>query len=91
MKLSTISLSLLATLLVCLSAFAQPPAPAGNAHPQTQAVSEENKDLASPFGKVAAPAPGEQWQFTDPIKKYEFAKQLDLEPLRGLAVFHSGR
>jgi cytochrome c-type biogenesis protein CcsB len=91
MKLSTISLSLLATLLVCLSAFAQPPAPAGNAHPQTQAVSEENKDLASPFGKVAAPAPGEQWQFTDPIKKYEFAKQLDLEPLRGLAVFHNGR
>jgi cytochrome c-type biogenesis protein CcsB len=91
MKLSTISFFLLTTLLVCLSAFAQPPAPAGNAHPQTQAVSEENKDLASPFGKVAAPAPGEQWQFTDPIKKYEFAKQLDLEPLRGLAVFHNGR
>jgi cytochrome c-type biogenesis protein CcsB len=91
MKLPTITLALLATLLACVSAFAQPPAPAGNAHPQTEAVSEENKSLASPFGKVAAPAPGEQWQFTDPIQKHQFAKQLNLEPLRGLAVFHNGR
>jgi len=78
----------------CIDARAQQ-APAGNAHPQTQAVSEENKDLDSPFGKVLLPSQGQAHThgdtFTDPIAKHAFARQLNTEPLRGIAVFHNGR
>lgn len=61
-------------------------APEGNAHPQAMALSE-SRDLPSPFGE----------HNTDPSKvisaaeKAAFAAQVNLDCLRGLAVFHGGR
>jgi len=61
-------------------------APAGNAHPQTQLVSE-GEGTSNPFGQSN----------TDPTKvptqmqKAEFAAKVNLEPLREIAVFHNGR
>lgn len=60
-------------------------APEGNAHPQSHAVSEEGAQLPSPFGHVPNPSP------FDTARKIEFASRVDLSPLRGVAVFHSGR
>lgn len=58
-------------------------APAGNEHPaaETQGAS---KDVERPFG-----APSQSG--FDLKKKEAFAKAVDLEPLRDLAVYHQGR
>ncbi|MBX3360488.1 MAG: cytochrome c biogenesis protein CcsA [Phycisphaeraceae bacterium] len=60
-------------------------APDGNAHPESHAVSEQGASLPSPFGEVPVPSP------FDTARKLDLAAKVDLEPLRGLAVFHNGR
>jgi len=57
-------------------------APAGNAHPETQNVSDLSG--VNPFGEPS------QTTFTS-VSKRDFAAKVDLEPLRDLAVFHDGR
>lgn len=67
-------------------------APAGNEHPQATPLGAPGSDgagdqgLANPFG-----TPGAETAFTDDRAKLAFAAAVDLEPLRGLAVFHNGR
>lgn len=62
-------------------------APDGNAHPQTQDVSQSEAERENPFGEhsrhVSDLATVEQ--------KVAFAKAVDLEPIRALALFHNGR
>lgn len=65
-------------------AVAQTP-PAGNAHPELQALSEVSEGIGNPFG---VPSRGSS---ATPQDKQAFAEGVDLEPLRGLAVFHDGR
>lgn len=62
-------------------------APEGNAHPRTQVVTEAG-EVASPFGQSDAMGATDGG---DPKPKHEFAKNIDVGPLRGLAVFHNGR
>lgn len=73
----------LLVLLVCVPAAAQY-APDGNAHPDTQSVSELTADTINPFG----PPVRTDMSVTD---KRDFAAQLDLSPLHDLAVLHNGR
>lgn len=61
-------------------------APAGNEHPETRRLTEV--EVVNPFA-VAAPA--ESGGGETAIDKAAFAKQIDLTPLRDLAVFHNGR
>jgi cytochrome c-type biogenesis protein CcsB len=60
-------------------------APAGNAHPATQAISESTANLPNPFG-----APIEH-ATTAAEAKIALYKSLNLDPLRSLAVQHDGR
>lgn len=62
--------------------------PAGNAHPEAQAVSQGAAELPNPFGE---PEFGPGTVSADLDQKREFASQVDLSPLRDLAVLHSGR
>ncbi len=73
-------------VLVASKAAAQGP-PAGNAHPATQNVDPEGEKLASPFG----PHNTNHTKVATIESKAKFAKELNLEPLRDLAVFHNGR
>lgn len=63
-------------------------APAGNAHPPVQDLSEPPADATriNPFGEIDTSAP-----VMSDAAKVEFAKNVDVGPLRDLAVFHSGR
>lgn len=70
-------------LLVPSAALAQT-APEGNAHPETQLIAEVSEDVQHPFGQPILT------EFTVEDKR-AFAEALDLDPLRGLAVFHNGR
>jgi cytochrome c-type biogenesis protein CcsB len=80
-------------LAAALHAFVLPPAiagaqtaekaPAGNAHPHPDALA--HNEGSNPFGA----APGESG--FDIAEKAAFARQVDLAPLRDLAVFHGGR
>ncbi len=58
-------------------------APVGNAHPEASAPTIEG--MSAPFGP---PVVDSSMSVED---KLAFARQLDLEPLRDLAVFHGGR
>jgi cytochrome c-type biogenesis protein CcsB len=58
-------------------------APAGNAHPQVEAM-DDSSAVTNPFG---APS---RTGFTMEQKE-AFSKQVDLSPLRDLAVYHSSR
>ncbi len=69
--------------LACGSAAAQY-APDGNAHPDTQLVTELSGNTVNPFG---APVRTEM----STADKAAFAARLDLTPLHDLAVFHNGR
>ncbi len=77
-------LALILSTLTLSSARAQS-APEGNAHPQAQLVNKAAGALPNPFGDPQRTAP------VDQASKQAFAHALDLEPIRGLAVFHSGR
>ena len=72
-------------------ASAQYDAPDGNAHPESQLVDESAAELANPFGQVSRHAEPGITSRQGVINKIEFARKLDLEPLRGLAVLHNGR
>ncbi len=73
----------LVALAWCGAAFAQT-APDGNAHPQTQSISESAVAETNPFGEPVS-------QTVDTDAKRVFAAAVDLRPLRDLAVFHNGR
>src|SRR5690606_15677656 len=62
------------------------PAPAGNAHPDTHMVSEPGP-IENPFGMPNLDPDAR----ATPEAKHAFARAVDLEPLRDLAVFHNGR
>jgi cytochrome c-type biogenesis protein CcsB len=76
-------LAILATLATAVRAQT---APAGNSHPEAQEVTEFGG--ANPF---AAPANSAEPVPMDVASKLSFAKQVNLDPLRDLAVFHNGR
>lgn len=80
-RLAVMAAALIAS---CTGVFGQttPTAPAGNAHPQTEMVTETGD--ARLFGE---PVMSE----FDVRTKSEFSKRVDVEPLRDLAVFHNGR
>lgn len=61
-------------------------APAGNAHPDVQEVSDFGG--VNPLAPKAGEAPAKAM---DVRAKAAFSKQVDLGPLRDLAVFHNGR
>ncbi len=87
---------LVACLSLCLGASVMNPvfiarasaqtAPAGNAHPEAQAVTES--DLPNPFGDPDFSPSVVQSTLA---AKLDFAARLDLSPLRDLGVLHSGR
>lgn len=60
-------------------------APEGNAHPKPQQVASGAEQIANPFGDVSHDST------TTSAEKAAFAESLNLEPLRSLSVFHSGR
>lgn len=70
-------------LVSAAAAFAQT-APAGNAHPDTQAISTATEGERNPFGEPTS-------ETLDTDAKRAFASTVDLGPLRDLAVFHNGR
>ncbi len=61
-------------------------APDGNAHPATQLLSQ-GEGISNPFG----PTNADPAKIAETQAKATFAAQIDVEPLRGLAVFHNGR
>jgi cytochrome c-type biogenesis protein CcsB len=75
-------LTLLAMMTVVLVAHGQPE---GNAHPDTQAVSESAAQITHPFGEPASASAATA------AEKHAFAGAVRLDPLRDLAVFHNGR
>lgn len=56
--------------------------PAGNEHPEQEILTDEQP--TTPFGDPGAPR-------SDVEAKRDFARAVDLEPLRGVPVFHNGR
>jgi cytochrome c-type biogenesis protein CcsB len=62
-------------------------APEGNAHPRSQAAPHSDGAMTSPFGTGL----GQDRPVLDARAKWEFARSLDLTPLRDLAVLHNGR
>lgn len=78
---------LVAFLAVCvhLPQAAAQTAPAGNAHPESHAVTDANAESINPFGEPIWPSPA-----TSEAKRV-FAEQVDLAAIKGLAVFHNGR
>lgn len=77
-------LVLLVTLLVALvaSPLHAQQAPAGNAHPQAEALRSAN--ITNPFGEAKKTT-------VDQAAKKAFAESVDLSPLRDVAVYHNGR
>lgn len=76
--------ALAAVCCVCVGrASAQPAGPAGNTHPSAQWITTQGQP--NPFG-----APPAQSALSS-VQKHEFARAVDLEPLRDLALYHNGR
>lgn len=71
-------------LTVGRSALAQT-APEGNAHPKVSNVASNAEQIANPFGDIT------RTSGYSSAEKAQFAKGINLEPLRSLSVFHSGR
>ena len=83
-RLRTIALVLgMVAIFSAASAAQAQSAPAGNEKVQTQAISAAG-EAVNPFGEGSS-------NLTDIDRKREFAKQVNLRPLRDLAVFHNGR
>ncbi len=78
---------ILLTLTVLLGLLTAPlaaqQAPAGNAHPQAEALRAVN--TANPFGEAQKTSQASQ------ASKQAFAEAVDLAPLRDIAVYHNGR
>jgi cytochrome c-type biogenesis protein CcsB len=75
---------LVATLLLSSRAHAQT-APEGNAHPKAESVAADSARIANPFGDITRSSAYSS------AEKAQFARGIDLEPLRSLSIFHSGR
>ncbi len=58
-------------------------APAGNAHPKS-VIMDDNAAVSNPFGPLMATT-------FDMAKKEKFSKEVDISPLRDLAVYHGSR
>lgn len=84
---ATIAAALAISVLTPSDARAQT-APDGNAHPATQDISGSDADATrvNPFGESS-----EGDTIATMAEKVDFSNQVDLDPLRGLAVFHNGR
>lgn len=84
------ALAALSALVIGSAAWAQ--GPAGNAHPETQAISQgagtEGVFGEPDWGKANAPT-AERHAMTR--RKVEFARRVDLSALRDLSVYHNGR
>jgi len=84
------SIAALALLALAPAAGAQP-GPQGNTHPESPAVAESGAEMRNPFGPPVPPE-HESGTVRQRVRaKIEFARQLDLDPLRDLAVFHATR
>jgi cytochrome c-type biogenesis protein CcsB len=74
-------------VMTLLSLFAAPlkaqQAPAGNAHPQAEALRSAN--IVNPFGEAKKATDATQ------ATKKAFSEAVDLTPLRDIAVYHNGR
>src|SRR5262245_38599664 len=79
--------SVVSFLLLLMAPASAQTAPEGNAHPRTQNVTMEDRDLPSPFGDFSA----DSALVCAPEDKWALAQRVDLTPLRDLAVFHNGR
>ncbi len=86
---------MIALLLViaCAPAVPAQTPPAGNAHPTPQAVTKAEGERVNPFGDPdwSAHEQTDDQRRAAAEAKAKFAAGVDLEPLRGLGVFHSGR
>ena len=71
-------------LFLCASLAIAQTAPQGNAHPEQHALTETEGEVANPFGQAQMPT----MSLSD---KANFAKSVDLSPLKDVAVFHNGR
>lgn len=81
------SLMLLCAALISTMAFSMAhaqTAPEGNAHPKA-IHSEGSAQIANPFGEIF------RTSSYSAAEKAQFAQGINLEPLRSLSVFHSGR
>lgn len=74
-------LSVLASLALIGAAHAQPD---GNAHPESNPISDTAGEISNPFGEPLRESVSVE-------EKLAFANALDLSPLRDLAVLHNGR
>jgi cytochrome c-type biogenesis protein CcsB len=79
-----IFLLLLSFLSLCLSSSLAQTPPAGNAHPESQSLSQTSGQLVNPFGDPPN-------TITPTDQKRAFSNQLNLDPLKDLAIFHNGR
>lgn len=77
----------LCAVWVLTSVCAAQTAPDGNAHPSPPDLTPISVPITDPFG----PPVKDRGAIITPEQKSEFAMQVDLEPLRDLAVFHGGR
>ncbi|MEM9065272.1 MAG: cytochrome c biogenesis protein CcsA [Planctomycetota bacterium] len=80
-------LALLIALITFPYALFAQTAPAGNAHPETEAVTNAEQEIPNPFGEPALIID----DTVEATEKHEFAQQIDVEPLAELAVSHGGR
>ncbi|MCB9845458.1 MAG: cytochrome c biogenesis protein CcsA [Phycisphaeraceae bacterium] len=81
---------LLLAALVSRAARAQD-APEGNAHPEVQVVADGGEDDAEPFGAMEWTRARTEGSREQILSKIEFARRVDLSPLRALAVQNGGR
>lgn len=85
--LAALSAIMLATSAHSPSAMAQVQAPAGNEHPQEQMAAHGSDRISNPLASPNMSLEGR----IDPTAKHQFAEQVDLEPLRTLAVMYNSR
>jgi cytochrome c-type biogenesis protein CcsB len=78
------TLTLITMLMFAAHVLAQN-APAGNAHPESQLLANQEGGFINPFGNPAGQSA------VTPNDKHAFALQLELSPLQNAAVFHNGR
>lgn len=78
-------LTLLAVLSLAMARSTTADQPEGNAHPDTQAVSESAAQITHPFGDPPSATA------SSAAEKHAFSRAVRLDPLRDLAVLHNGR
>ena len=76
---------LIIACILSLFAVAAHAQPQGNAHPESNVISESTGELQNPFGEPLRTMPMSLQE------KHDFASKLDLDALMEAAVFHNGR